>query len=198
MVLCLNFLSLIPSLVSIPLTGNSATSLPDWICWNLWTARNHRNFLEYDLLSERSNHQRARRSKGIARSTMLTSQTSSTSSYEAESSSSTQEDERLLQLSASCHFVSSALAAEAWALRQALITAIDEGFEEIEVLSDSQILMNLINSQEMHTKIHVIVNDIRHLVLSFSLISFNYVPHTDNVEADTLAKNALGDLFVPH
>ncbi|XP_024015832.1 uncharacterized protein LOC18025408 [Eutrema salsugineum] len=40
----LDFLSRTASLVSFPPTGLYLDFLPSWICWNLWTARNHRLF----------------------------------------------------------------------------------------------------------------------------------------------------------
>ncbi|XP_024007904.1 uncharacterized protein LOC112083915 [Eutrema salsugineum] len=40
----LEFLARIPTLTSLPPSGLPAASLPSWICWNLWTARNRRIF----------------------------------------------------------------------------------------------------------------------------------------------------------
>ncbi|ESQ33256.1 hypothetical protein EUTSA_v10005465mg [Eutrema salsugineum] len=94
--------------------------------------------------------------------------------------------------------VTSALAAEAWAIWESLIISVDHGFDEIQVLSDSQVLVNLLNSQEMHTDIHAIVTDIRLLALSFSVISFSYVPRSLVAEADMLAKEALQTLMYLH
>ncbi|XP_024013044.1 uncharacterized protein LOC18020383 [Eutrema salsugineum] len=94
--------------------------------------------------------------------------------------------------------VTSAPAVEAWAIWESLIISVDHGFGEIQVLSDSQVLVNLLNSQETHTDIHAIVTDIRLLALSFSVISFSYVPRSLVSEADMLVKEALQTLMYLH
>lgn len=91
--------------------------------------------------------------------------------------------------------VTSALAGEAWAMREALLQALDRDLVDLMVLSDSLSLVNLINYHETHTKIHAIVNDIRLLALSFSSISFRFIPRSANAMADLLAKQALQALL---
>ncbi|ESQ51250.1 hypothetical protein EUTSA_v10017605mg [Eutrema salsugineum] len=182
-VLCLDFLAFIPSLMSLPPTGISATSLPIWICWNLWITRNHRLFADTaytarEVISEALGEARAWKEAQSSLQKPQASQATTTLPPPAISV--------ICNVDATWHAES-----EAWALREALFSAIDVGFDEMQVRSDSQVLINLINSQETHTEIYAIVNDLRQLVLSFSLISSHYVPRLNNVEADTLAKNAL-------
>ncbi|ESQ38901.1 hypothetical protein EUTSA_v10001854mg, partial [Eutrema salsugineum] len=192
-ILCLDFLSHFPSMVSLPPTGIAATSLPAWLCWNLWTARNHHIFLNTmytarEVITKALGEAKAWQEAQISLKRPQEPQGMMISFH-------SMTEERPLQFSTTCRFVSSALAAEAWALREALISAIDEGFDEMQVFSDSQILMNLINSQETHTNILEIVYDIRQLALSFSVILFKYVLRGVNAVADTLAKNALSNLL---
>ncbi|ESQ46345.1 hypothetical protein EUTSA_v10000453mg [Eutrema salsugineum] len=106
-------------------------------------------------------------------------------------------ENRKLHFSSLQQFVSSALAAEAWVLRETLLLAIDNGFDEIQMLSDSQSLVSVLNSYETHTEIHSIVNDIRQLTIFFSLISFCFIPRSVNDEADSNTKDTLRALMFP-
>ncbi|ESQ46128.1 hypothetical protein EUTSA_v10000670mg [Eutrema salsugineum] len=158
MVLCLDFLAFILSLLSFPLTGISATSLPVWICWNLWTTRNHQIFSNTTYsagevitkaLEEANAWQEAQTSLQKLQAVLCNID----AAWHTDSGSCGMGftfrlpmEKSPVQHSTSHHFISSALAAEAWALREALISAIDAGYESLQVLSDSQILMNLINS----------------------------------------------------
>lgn len=100
-------------------------------------------------------------------------------------------DGRKIEHQASRRNISSALAGDAWAVREALIQAIDREFKEHQVLSDSLSLINILNSHDTHTEIHAIVNDIRLLALFFSSISFRFTPRSTNLLADGIAKQAL-------
>ncbi|ESQ50260.1 hypothetical protein EUTSA_v10002231mg [Eutrema salsugineum] len=72
--------------------------------------------------------------------------------------------------SSSRHHVSSALAAEAWAIREALLLSLNE--------------------------VYAIVSDIRQLTISFSSISFVYILQTLNTAADFIAKEALRAILI--
>ncbi|KAG7536993.1 Zinc knuckle CX2CX4HX4C [Arabidopsis suecica] len=89
-------------------------------------------------------------------------------------------------------FVASALVAEALALRSALKLAADRSdIASLTVLSDSQVLISLINAKESLTELKGILHDVSLFSYSFASISFVYVPRTANVLADSLAKTAL-------
>lgn len=89
-------------------------------------------------------------------------------------------------------FVSSALVAEALALRSALSMASSlPDVEWLAVFSDSQILISLINSKSCLTELRSILHDIVCISSSFKSISFAYVARRFNSVDDGLAKSAL-------
>ncbi|CAA7050645.1 unnamed protein product [Microthlaspi erraticum] len=87
--------------------------------------------------------------------------------------------------------VRSALTAEALAMLQAIKTAREIGHSHLSVASDSQQLIKAINRGDSSKELHGILHDILDFLLSFSAISFLYVPREANVMADRLAKKAL-------
>ncbi|ESQ29751.1 hypothetical protein EUTSA_v10023960mg, partial [Eutrema salsugineum] len=147
-----DFLTQAASLVSLPLTGLHAASLQSWICWHLWTAHNNRVF------SDRVFTEQEACGMGMVFNLNAGNQTSSFASSRRQ--------------------VHSALAVEAWPLREALVVAMDRELDDIQFLSDSMTLVNVLKYQEIHTEIHAIVNNIRQLALYFSTISFVYVPQS--------------------
>lgn len=87
--------------------------------------------------------------------------------------------------------VSSALVAEAFAVKAALSEAALVGYVSITLWSDSQTLISALSSQTKTVDIQSILHDIYILCRSFASISFKFVPRLKNVEADSLAKSAM-------
>ncbi|CAL9216766.1 unnamed protein product, partial [Arabidopsis halleri] len=75
--------------------------------------------------------------------------------------------------SSSRPFVPSALAAEALAVKQALLSALDHELFHLQVFSDSQTLVRLLNAKESTVELRGILFDISFLRLRFISLSFN-------------------------
>lgn len=90
--------------------------------------------------------------------------------------------------------VSSALVAEALALRAAVSTAANRGIDSLMVFSDSKSLITLLSTKKNNVWIQGLLADIHSLSKTFSFLSFNFIPREGNVLADTLAKTALVSL----
>ncbi|RID64856.1 hypothetical protein BRARA_D00096, partial [Brassica rapa] len=95
------------------------------------------------------------------------------------------------QHSATETFVSSPLMAEALALRQAIIFALNHGIESAVIHSDSQSLIKMIRSNSFVLEIYGILHDIFSLSNAFSFIEFMFIPRAANDRADSVAKQAL-------
>ncbi|EOA22576.1 hypothetical protein CARUB_v10003236mg [Capsella rubella] len=80
----------------------------------------------------------------------------------------------LWQETASSAFVPSVLAAEALAVKHALSSALIHELTNIQVLSDSQILVRLLNSKESTVELRGILHNISLLRLQIISISFSY------------------------
>ncbi|CAH8254941.1 unnamed protein product [Arabidopsis lyrata] len=90
----------------------------------------------------------------------------------------------------------SALAAEALALRSALIAASRMEFTSIKVFSDSQVLISLLNTETSTNELQGILHEIAFFSRSLSSIKFPFVPRKSNMLADALVKAALSSLPV--
>ncbi|XP_043689195.1 uncharacterized protein LOC122640122 [Telopea speciosissima] len=91
------------------------------------------------------------------------------------------------------HSFSSINQGEALAIRLALSTALQAGFTKLQVESDCLEIINLLSNPAMITQweVALILDDIRTLATSFTMISFVYVPRSVNYVANTLARKAL-------
>ena len=88
--------------------------------------------------------------------------------------------------------VASPLMAESLALREAVLFCRNKGFASIRFESDSAQLINAIKRNEAISELHGVLSDIRKLSSSVSpSCSFNWIPRTQNVVCDSLAKEAL-------
>ncbi|CAE6000887.1 unnamed protein product [Arabidopsis arenosa] len=90
----------------------------------------------------------------------------------------------------------SALAAEALALRSALIAASRMEFTSIKVFSDSQVLISLLNTETTTNELQGILHDIAFFSRSLLSIKFLFVPRKSNMLADALAMSTLSSLTV--
>ena len=101
-------------------------------------------------------------------------------------------NEGLCQGTRTFSYISSALMAEAIAVRSALINACEMGFSKICIKSDFQALVATIISSNQHpADLHGITRDIEHLSLSFDCISYVFISRNLNFVADALVKSAL-------
>ncbi|EOA19742.1 hypothetical protein CARUB_v10003872mg [Capsella rubella] len=88
-------------------------------------------------------------------------------------------------------YVSSALVAETLALKAAITAALALGVLRLACKSDCQDLIVLLNSGGHANVLDGLLEDIRLLSSNFLSISFQYVPRSENFEADTLANAGL-------
>ncbi|KAG5392130.1 hypothetical protein IGI04_022093 [Brassica rapa subsp. trilocularis] len=94
-------------------------------------------------------------------------------------------------------YTSSALIAEALAVRSAVMMAASSNIQSLTVFSDSSVLISLLKTKESRPALYGIMFDIYHLCRLFDTISFCYVPRLQNTEADEVAKSALLCADVP-
>ena len=85
-------------------------------------------------------------------------------------------------------FVSSALVAEALAVKAALVGAVSSHVSSIYMYSDSKILISLLKSHGQDVVLKGVLHDITMLAQSFTSISFIYIRRLANVQADSIAK----------
>ncbi|KAL0669624.1 hypothetical protein Bca4012_032328 [Brassica carinata] len=64
----------------------------------------------------------------------------------------------------------------------------------LHIRSDSKILMDCINNRSRCVEIQSVLSDILALCTDFESISFMFISHSFNLEADSLAKRSLQDL----
>lgn len=99
-------------------------------------------------------------------------------------------------ISYSRRFISSALIAEALAVRSAVSMATSSNIKSLTVYSDSLVLISLLKTKESRPTLYGIVFDIYHFSRLFTNISFCYVPRLANSEADNVAKSVFLNLDV--
>ncbi|RIA05584.1 hypothetical protein BRARA_K00102 [Brassica rapa] len=87
--------------------------------------------------------------------------------------------------------VSSALMAEAIAIRSAVMLAASSNLRSLQVFSDSQTLVSMVKAKESRPVLFGILFDIYHFSCLFDTISFSFIPRLQNFEADLVAKSAL-------
>ena len=86
------------------------------------------------------------------------------------------------------------LLAEAWAVRDGILVALDAGHHNIIVECDSLDLVSLINSEELvFSEVGVFIDDIRSLSASVSA-KVQYISRNGNTLAHELAKFAVKSL----
>ena len=207
-------------MISLPPLGLGSTPLYPWILWILWTNRNkllfeNRIFTEKDSVLKAIQDARAWR----AAQTMVTKPPvpqyvvssnvkQAVNSYiwssfsDAAWDSSTgncglgwqlRDAEGTSAESSSSHrrFVTSALVAEALAVKAVVNAAVSSHVSSLIVYSDSKALILLLNSQGQDVALKGILHDIHQLAQSFTSISFKFIPRLANAHADSLAKSAL-------
>lgn len=222
-------LQCVSRIVSLPPSGVALTPLAPWIMWNLWIARNlllfenrvfsakevvHKAVLDarqwqeaqFDISSPSQ-----RVPAPPAHSRCVTAYVcyvdaawcATTRLSGADWVLKCPDGLTLSQASSTRPFVSSALVAEALAIRSALfhITSLAHFsyHRSLMICSDSQVLIKLLNSNGSFKELKGILHDISCLKALFSSILFVFISRLNNLEADTLAKSALSNSrFVPN
>ena len=79
-------------------------------------------------------------------------------------------------------FITSALVAEAIAIRSAVMMAASSNIRSLTVLSDSQVLISMVKAKESRPALFGIMFDFYHFSLLFESITFVYVPRLENIE----------------
>lgn len=103
------------------------------------------------------------------------------------------DSDRFCTESSSSHrrFVSSALVAEALAVKAVVSAAVSSHVSSLQVFSNSKALILLLKSQGQDVSMKGILHDIHLLAQSFTSISFVFIPRLAKSQADSLAKSAL-------
>ncbi|KAF2616940.1 hypothetical protein F2Q68_00042484 [Brassica cretica] len=95
----------------------------------------------------------------------------------------------LPNLCESHNHVSSALMAEAIAVRLAVVTAVYSNVRSLAVLSDSLSLIKLLKNGESQPELFGIMFDIYHYLSYFDVISYTFISQNFNGKADPVAKS---------
>lgn len=201
---------------SLPPTGLEAGTLAAWIVWSLWISRNqfgfqNREFSPEEMIAKALAHAREWKlaqlppnsppSKPLIRlePSLNIDGLLPIFTYAAWNSTTGHAGLGWIfddpasphQQSATAAFVASPLLADSLAVQAALTSALSRGMDSIKILSDSQILINTINRRNMNLEIFGVLQDIYFLSTSFKSIKFVFVSSSQNVQVDSLAKQAI-------
>lgn len=201
---------------SLPPTDLGQGMLSAWICWNLWISRNQLIFqnqiftpaetylkaiqetCEWLVAQEphpkpQSSNSRINQDPTLDsdRSCMYTDAAWNPTTKCASLAWIIDDAGSSFPYSATAFFVASSLTAETLALRNAMNSARRSGINALRIYSDSQILINLVNSRGRHLDIAVLLNDIYHLSTFFNAIEFKFIPRQNNYRADLTVKQTL-------
>ena len=213
-------------MINLPPVGVT-TALYPWILWVLWTSRNQlvfedKSFSETEVLGKAIKHAREWQDSTTKALPLSVSSKDCSGSVpqiqQPESAVRCFTDaawngasgaggmgwfcpdtagSTILQGSASCPFVASAIVAEALALKAAIKAAISHNIKDLICFSDSKGLINLITGNTSVIALQGILHDISVLSSSLSSISFKFIPRHCNTIADRLAKEALFLFQIP-
>lgn len=202
-------------LTIIPLTGVEAENLYPWFIWSIWTTRNKLFFdsrtistPDITIRAIRDAHEwlAAQSTEKKPNSVQLSSCNLSINtklcfidaSWHQESKKARvgwlffDRDSTLIKQGSSSHdFVGSPFMAEVLAIMEALRFAYLMRWNFIQVNTDSQSLVKLINCGGESKELYGILNDIKSSFSLFHSLSFVFVPREANQLADKLAKSAL-------
>ncbi|CAA7018072.1 unnamed protein product [Microthlaspi erraticum] len=204
--------------VTLPPVGLDRGKLYPWILWAIWTSRNQKIFenriftVEETILKATCDARewnlaqipvigKTRFLSGVNRAnhgvgTIVCCTDAAWMMFGASGSAGlgwifTADEGQVSSYSSAHSFVSSALVAEALAIREALFKAVELGFTSLILQFDSLILIKAINSRSPLLETHGILADIVLIEKSFISLKFNFIPRLDNTVADSVAKQAL-------
>ncbi|XP_024015914.1 uncharacterized protein LOC112089169 [Eutrema salsugineum] len=206
----------------LPPTGLTTSSLFPWICWALWSARNlllfeNRSFSPRETITKAVADARewldaqpqqptptSNRQIQISRVSDPNSVTCFTdAAWRSEDKSAglgwifvEPNRQPISEHSHTEKFVSSPLVAEALTVREALLYARSVQRQILHINSDSQTLIAAIRSGDLPAEIYGVLQDIKSISASFSLVTFNFISRSLNSVADSIAKKALAELPV--
>lgn len=211
-------LKLSRNLPNLPPTGMRIGPLFPWIIWSIWTARNlkifeNRSFSPSETLTKAiadarewqdaqqmipptlpQLQQPSRHPSGLnTRFTIFTDAAWRKESLTAGLAWSCTDNHGniVFQGSTPEPWVESAQLAEGLAIREALLQAQAQGLNNITIKSDAQIIIRAINNRESIKELFGTLHDIHRLSCDLDVVSFIFIPRTENSTADALAKRAL-------
>ncbi|XP_013668888.1 uncharacterized protein LOC106373226 [Brassica napus] len=197
----------------LPPAGVSDTMLVPWILWSIWKARNKFLFENFagnpaDTLSMAI--VAAREWVGAQQEKEVKSSPTSIQGTEEQVDMVIRSDAawsvtnkcaglgwvmltqaQILRGHKGASFVSSALTAEALALREAVKFGHDMNLKRVRFESDSAHLIKAINKREPYMELYGILEDILRLLNEFDVVVFGWISRESNGVADLLAKNTL-------
>lgn len=205
---------------SLPPVGLVSSPLIPWLLWNLWTARNKlvfegKLYQEEDIISksivdarawEEVNVKKAQHQKNrtpVSKNPLNSPSCWCDGAWQESTKAGgmgwiikNTKGEVICRGSSNRPFVSSALMAEALAMREALRKARDTNLKSLQILLDSQVLVLALSEGWDMNEIAGVLQDIRNLATLFCPISFTFVPQLENLQADALASSCLDRLLV--
>lgn len=199
----------------LPPTGVASTPLAPWIMWSLWKGRNKFMFENYagnpvDILTQaivaakewesaQIKEEKKSQTTALQPLPLVPSVTRSDAAWNEESQCAglgwvvmTAEQRHVGKKRMLC--TSSALIAEAMAMREAMQMSRNLGIREVRFESDSARLIKAINLKKPELEIYGIVEDILNISFSFDVVIFSWIPRERNGEADCIAKQALASV----
>ncbi|XP_056852939.1 uncharacterized protein LOC130502211 [Raphanus sativus] len=212
-------ISLVNKSITLPPVGLYVPLWP-WILWQLWKARNNLFFDNRSITGEEVLHKAIKDAKewqdaqteGVTTKQQTPNQSTRSATPLQLSGTICHVDAAWKQETKTCgiggvftgayipsppiisysrRFISSALIAEALAVRSAVMMAASSNIQSLTVLSDSQVLILLLKAKDSRPALHGIMSDIYHLSRLFKTLSFYFIPRLENREADHVAKLAL-------
>ena len=198
---------------NLPPSGVAGGPLAPWILWNIWTARNNLVFngkaqtaaetlskaislaREWGVCQALPSVQTAKTNPPVTTPPNCYLIKTDAAWNEAQQIAGlswiVESQNRVSSYSVSAHHVSTPLAAEALALREALEKCKELGIARIRCESDSAVLIKALKTGSSLRGLYGILADIVSLASSFECVSFNWISRMRNVEADKLAKHVL-------
>lgn len=219
-----HLLTLNTRMITLPPVGIYVPLWP-WLLWNLWKFRNKlyfddRSFTAQEVVNKAITDAREWQAAQIVeqRSSLTTSQVATSRSplitppsgplcyVDAAWSSDTgtcgiggifkNTSPTLPEIKFSQHSISSALMAEAIAIRSAVMKAASSNLRSLTVLSDSKVLITMLKTKTSRPALFGILFDIFYFSSVLDSVSFLFIPRLQNLEADGVAKSALAMIVV--